>query len=83
MHVAAPTPEKRQIVAFEMPPGKTADAAPTVNKAFNSLFEMLRWQDYRAGAYLIYHLSILYLRCPGGPVAEVWLGAGLLFQFSI
>jgi hypothetical protein len=42
MHVAAPTPEKRQIVAFEMPPGRTADAAPTVNKAFNSLFEMLR-----------------------------------------
>ncbi len=27
---------------FEMPPGRTADAAPTVNKAFNSLFEMLR-----------------------------------------
>ncbi len=27
---------------FEMPPGMTADAAPTVNKAFNSLFEMLR-----------------------------------------
>jgi hypothetical protein len=42
MHVAAPTPEKRQIVAFEMPPGRSADAAPTVNKAFNSLFEMLR-----------------------------------------
>jgi hypothetical protein len=23
---------------FEMPPGRTADAAPAVNKAFNSLF---------------------------------------------